>query len=69
MGKEELIDYFIEQTNGRLDEIKEDLTQLRGEIKELNEFKLRMMGIWAGVMLVITLASEAIRFIMETKGN
>lgn len=65
MPDKELVEYFIERTDERFIELKDELTLLHTEIKKLNEFKWRIAGMASMIYFIAIILFEACKFALE----
>lgn len=52
-NNKELLNYFIEHTNQRFTEVKEDIKDLRVDVKSLSHFKWKIAGASAALGAVV----------------
>lgn len=51
-----LLEYFINHTDKKFDEMREDLKSVRQEVQALNNFKWKVTGVAAAVVFMVEIA-------------
>lgn len=63
---EELFKYYVEQTNKRFDDLKEDLRDIQMRIESLHEFKVEQIATSRTISLIISGVCGLITLIVST---